>query len=71
MADFEEIREELRGRLKRFCRRCNGTILCGNCKFYRKALLKGIKIERVDCLEKIAVEYIAEILDKKEGEKQK
>lgn len=69
MGDFEEIRAELRARLKRFCRKCSGNILCGNCKYYRKMLEKGIKIEKADCLEVVAVDYIAEILDKKEREK--
>lgn len=65
MGDFEEIRSELRARLKRFCKKCNGHILCGNCKYYRKMLEKGIKIEKADCLELVAVGYIAEILNKK------
>ena len=69
MGDFEEIRAELRARLKRFCRKCSGTILCGNCKYYRKMLEKGIKIEKADCLEVVAVDYIAEIMGKKEQER--
>lgn len=58
----EAIRQEL---LTRFCKRCNGNILCGHCKHYRRALMRGKSIKPIDCLADVAVDMITEAHEKK------
>lgn len=70
---YKALKKELRARAinrcRKNCKSCNGQILCGNCKIYKKALFKyGLELEPVDCFEDEAIKMLVEQKEFQQGE---